>query len=425
MNPSQVGLLPSWQIAAEDIEKKTVKTEEDVSSSAKTSLPFVPALEGLRGVAVLLTEYVHIGLDMDTIPLGTAGVAIFFVLSGYLITGVLMKLQVSKGYSVHRDGLADNCTQVTHKSTPRRLLRFYNDRSVRLYPALLFMVVGITVYRFYWTGGKPPAHTIKDAAVALTYNVDMRFLFLEGWKTSYFPNVWSLSVEEKFYVFWSLVLPTIIRMSDTWRSRTMTILILSSMGLNLVGYFENPWQDSLFISRYAAVPNIYKMLIGASLRLSPMPSILTRRWSSWFGLVATALPVVLAKCTTPINTTSWSFPPRNDLSFEIIWEIWPTLTGAMIMCGCIQHGNWLLECRPLRFIGRISYAWYLWQLPLLLVTAIADPWDHGYRGIATTCTALVMAMISTFCIEEPLRDKYHHWKTSGQVKLPDRDGRIA
>lgn len=79
-------------------DKRGSSSSMQSGATATAKHVFVPSLEGLRGVAVLCTEYVHIGLDLDTLPFGMAGVAIFFVLSGYLITGVLLKLQVSRNH---------------------------------------------------------------------------------------------------------------------------------------------------------------------------------------------------------------------------------------------------------------------------------------------------------------------------------------
>lgn len=259
-----------------------------------------------------------------------------------------------------------------------------------------------------------PGHTSQDMAVALTYMVDVRFLFLDAWKTSQFPNVWSLSVEEKFYVIWSLALPIIAAMSTTARKRTLAAMIAASLSLNFATYLWNPVRETVFLYRFAPFPHFYKMIIGAWLRMLPVPSFTRSRWASWIGLAAVPVPVLIAKTIKPIDTTTWTFPPRNDLSFEIFWELWPTLAGVLIICGSIEHGNWLLECHPLRFIGRVSYAFYLWQVPLLLVITGREPWEHGYNGITTTAFALVMAMISTFYVEEPLRERYMAWKKSKQ-----------
>lgn len=407
--PSSVPSSPYERLATSD------KMETDEEEEKKLAMPsrawqvieeiphFVPALEGARGLFVLMVQWTHIGTHWSQIYFAQGGVAVFFVLSGFLITGILLNLQKQFGRRF--------------KSRFAHLKQFYTDRFVRLYPALLFMIVATCFFRYYWSGTISEPETWPDIFAALFYVMDLRFAIV--WGPSFYHVTWSLGVEEKFYILWSLLLPFVAMLTMRGKFALLTTLFTISLGLHLTWYLVNPMWDSYLLGRFTPLCQFWKMILGASLRLLPTPQWFRTRKSAWYGLALLSLPWFLTYYGPHIDTTTWSFPPRNDLSAEMFWEVIASFAGVFIICGSLE-GNTFLELETMRFIGRISYAWYLWQLPLLRITGgIPDGWLHGYLGFTTTCFAFLCAVGSTLYIEEPLRMRYRKWKSSKEsARLP-------
>lgn len=286
------------------------------------------------------------------------------------------------------------------------MLRFYSDRSVRLYPALLLMVVVSLSYRL-WLLRELPEGTIADTAIVLTYFEDLHPVF----KTpiDFWGNTWSLAVEEQFYVFWSLLMPGIIRMNYRWRAIILLSLIFLSHANRSIAYFANIDTPKILFYPHGPISNWWKMLIGAGLRLVPLPKILTKRWLSWAGLLLLVWSHVFCALNLRINTTSCFWTARSYVDYKFLNEPVAAFASIAIVCGCCLHGNQLLEWAPLRFVGRVSYSFYLYQIPLLHA---GGKKPRGMSGLGYTFLAFMAACASTFLVEEPLRNRYKKWRES-------------
>lgn len=353
---------------------------------------FVPGWEGLRGLAVALVMVSHVVERKEM--LGTLGVEVFFVLSGFLITGVLIS-QIEKGEQSRQEA----ATTPSRKDALKKfsfLPRFYMDRFVRLTPALALMV-GI-VFKIASSLGAEPISLKKDALAAFFYTHNMYPLNPSDTRLMYpgmYLNTWSLAVEEQFYIFWSLLIPFVVPLSIKQRTMVMGALIF-------VGFYIRYYSGYAFLSenmygidyRYAYCANAWKMFIGCSARLLPIPTICTRKW---MGTVSTLGFFVLAYM--------WGFGLTNyDFRTSGAWlELFTALLVLLIVLGSI-NGNPILESKLFRFPGRISYSWYLWQFPLQALHG----WPVGNWG--PTGLAFMVATFTTFMIEEPIRNKYHAWK---------------
>ena len=154
-----------------------------------TALRFVPGLDGLRGVAVLAVMGFHAGLG--PVNGGLLGVDMFFVLSGFLVTSLL---------------LAEHARTGTIK-----LIAFWGRRARRLLPALLVLLIGIGAYARWVGGGVPPAQLRGDALFTLVYSANWHFIasgqdyFVRFGALSPLLHTWSLAVEEQFYLVWPLI----------------------------------------------------------------------------------------------------------------------------------------------------------------------------------------------------------------------------
>lgn len=363
---------------------------------------FVPGWEGLRGIAVALVMVSHVVEKKEM--LGILGVEVFFVLSGFLITGVLMS-QVEKQDKAQQA----STSAASQKISLRRfsfLPRFYMDRFVRLTPALALMV-GIVAKIALRLGASPPA-VKSDALAAFFYMHNMFPLSPQDSRLMYpglYLNTWSLAVEEQFYIFWSLLIPFVIPLSLKKRALVMSFLIF-------VGFYIRHFSGWNFLGekmygidyRYAYCANAWKMFIGCSARLLPIPEIFTRKW---VGTISTLGFFFL--------TYMWGYGLTNfDFRTTGVWlELFTALLVLMIVLGSI-NGNPILESKLFRFPGRISYSWYLWQFPLQALHG----WPVGNWG--PTGLAFTVATFTTFMIEEPIRNKYHAWKTSSIKKEEDK-----
>ncbi|TKY88442.1 hypothetical protein EX895_002794 [Sporisorium graminicola] len=370
---------------------------------------FVPGWEGLRGLAVSLVMVSHVVPQKEM--LGTLGVGVFFVLSGFLITGVLMS-QIEKQEQAQQDSAPAASASATQKISLQRfsfLPRFYMDRFVRLTPALALMV-GL-VAKIGLRLGVPAAVLKADALSAFFYVHNMYPLQPEDNRLMYpglYLNTWSLAVEEQFYIFWSLLIPFIMPLSLKRRALVMGFLVL-------VGFYIRDYSGYAFLSdnmygidyRYAYSANAWKMFIGCSARLLPVPEICTRKW---VGTVSTLGFFVLAYMWG-YGLAAAGFDFRTSGSWL---ELFTSLHVLLILLGSI-NGNPILESKLFRFPGRISYSWYLWQFPLQAL--------HGWpvNNWGPTGLAFMVSTFTTFMIEEPIRNKYHAWKNHKAATQSEED----
>jgi peptidoglycan/LPS O-acetylase OafA/YrhL len=303
-------------------------------------------IEGLRAVAVLLVVLAHAGVP--GLAGGFVGVDVFFVISGFLITGLLRR---------------------EHGATGRiRLTRFYARRAVRLLP--LATLVTVATLAGAWCLGPPVRFTTwaGDALTAATYTMNVR---LDTGGTDYFgdpspspfQHFWSLAVEEQFYLLWPLLVA---------RGRFGPVLMVAVT----LGSFA--W--SLHTTSYfGTAGRAWELGAGALLAL-----VATRRrpWLGWVGLAFVGAAAASFDETTRFPGTAAVLPVLGAV--------------AVIAAG----GNRLLATAPMRWLGRMSYGWYLWHWPLLLL-APAGP----AARIVVAATALGLAVVSHHLLENPVR---HH-----------------
>jgi peptidoglycan/LPS O-acetylase OafA/YrhL len=270
------------------------------------------------------------------------------------------------------------------------------DRFVRLTPALALMV-GI-VYKIGIHNGIPAAVLRSDALAAFFYVHNIYPIMPQEPRLMYpgmYLNTWSLAVEEQFYIFWSLVIPFVVPLSFRSRAVVMGLLVF-------VGFYIRYYSGWNFLGekmygidyRYAYSANAWKMFIGCSARLFPIPELVTRRW---VGTVSTMFFFFLAYM--------WGYGlTAFDFRTSGVWlELFTALTVLLVVLGSI-NGNPILESQLFRFPGRISYSWYLWQFPLQALHG----WPIGNWG--PTGLAFMVSTFTTFMIEEPIRNRYHAWK---------------
>src|ERR1700730_15385771 len=200
---------------------------------------YLPALDGLRAIAVMLVFLFHTGHAAG----GWVGVDIFFVLSGYLITSILLTEH-------ERTGVIN-------------LLRFYGRRACRLLPALI-IVIGVAVVIAFCLQNKVRDIEI-DAVAALFYVLDYRYaLMVNLTHATDLAHLWSLSIEEQFYFLWPLTLIILLETGTRRMAFRMTLILILVVAARRVFIFANR-ADPSFRIYFAFDTRVDELLIGCSL----------------------------------------------------------------------------------------------------------------------------------------------------------------
>jgi peptidoglycan/LPS O-acetylase OafA/YrhL len=336
-------------------------------------------LEGLRAVAVVLVLLYHARIPGFTG--GYVGVDVFFVLSGFLITGILLRERGTTG----------------RISLPN----FYARRARRILPASALVLVVTVVAAALFMPPLTLPDTTKDAAAAALYVSNMRFGLQAtdylGSQMAPSPilHYWSLGVEEQFYVFWpALVLLVCSRGGSVARRIGITAVVVSVLSFALSLWMTNanaPW------AFFSLPTRAWELGIGAVLAVSGswLARVPARPAAAlgWMGLAAVALSGVVLGDSTPFPGTA---------------ALLPTLGSALVIVAGVRPSRLaparLLSTAVPRFLGRISYSLYLWHWPLLVIPAAAlgAPLRLPER-VALAGAAIVLAAASQHWVEEPLR----------------------
>ncbi|GAA3532568.1 SGNH hydrolase domain-containing protein [Aeromicrobium panaciterrae] len=343
-------------------------------------------IQGLRAVAVLVVVAYHAGVPF--MSGGFVGVDLFFVLSGFLITGLLV--------AEHRG----NGTV--------RLREFWARRARRLLPAsaLVLVATALAVHHFIDPVTRKPIG--DDILFASGFAANWRFAWQQ---TDYLAgdrdpspvlHFWSLGVEEQFYVVWPLLILVIGYLAHRFVRDRFTVVLTAvfsivtvasfilgvalSEGHRPYAFFSTPsraWQLAVGALLALAVP-----LLG---RLRPTTRILL----GFTGLALMGISVVLLK--------------ESGQLFGLTYPSWLALAptaGAALLIGAGTGGaTWLtraLSWRPLTYIGDRSYSWYLWHWPVLVIGQVRFGDDAPVRLGLVLCSLLLTILTFRF-VEQPLR----------------------
>ncbi len=324
-----------------------------------TGREYWPGLDGLRGVAILLVVIAHTGFFLSPLG-GQVGVTLFFVLSGFLITSILItELNKSAGIS---------------------LKAFYKRRAVRLLPALLlFLLLGSFLIDMLLPAFRP----LVAAMPALFYFAN--YAHIAGYPIPPNEHLWSLSVEEHFYLVW----PFILSLGRSIpRSRTLlswaAALLIVRLG---VGLFSPRW------AYHGSVTNSYALVVGCALGAAHAEGI-KFRFPKYFAMGSVFLMTLIA---------AWRVPSAEVLLDRAVW-VPPiaTVLGAVAIWTLIKQPSSVLESRWLRYVGTISYGWYLWHAPFLFLSATNDTLTKRLLVAAGT---FLIAAASWHFLESPILRK--------------------
>jgi peptidoglycan/LPS O-acetylase OafA/YrhL len=319
-------------------------------------------IDGLRAVAVSAVVLYHAGVMPRG---GYIGVDVFFVISGYLITALLLKEHV-------RSGRID-------------LIAFYARRVRRILPAAFTVIVTTLGLSYFFLSPSATALAAHSAAAASVFVANIYFQLTTGGYFDPSPDgmpllhLWSLSVEEQFYVLWPALLIVLLR----YRVR----LVPALAGLALASFALCEWLMSFAPTAafFETPARFWELAVGGLVAVMPK-----RSWPGWTTWAA--LAITLAACFLPID----HFPGYGAL---------PAVAGAAFLLAAIHGGatNVVLTSRPLVGIGLVSYSLYLWHWPLLVLYRVSNP--DGTTGIRLLLCgmAVLLAIASYRYIETPFR----------------------
>ncbi len=344
-----------------------------------------PAIDGLRAIAILLVVLFHAGFPQ--FAGGYVGVDVFFVLSGFLITGLLAR-------EVQATGRID-------------ILDFYARRVRRLLPALVVVLLATLVAgRLLLSPISEQSDLAISAIAAVTFCANLLFWYTQS---SYFAglseeipllHLWTLSVEEQFYVVWPLIMIAAAAMVRD-RARKLTFvrngLIVLSIASFAAAFFvmQTRPTTAFYMMHYRA----WEFGIGALLALAPLQRYAQSGLGNRGGLFAWAGIGGMLTAGVMLNSASL-FPGPGALL--------PVLASAAAIAGVIiapaSLPSRLLASAPMVTLGKLSYSWYLWHWPLF---AIARAHGMGELPlVVSTPLALVALALSALTyryVEEPIR----------------------
>jgi len=354
-------------------------SSENESGTAPEDRFFRPDIEGLRAVAVTLVVIAHVGVMVG----GVLGVDVFFVISGFVITGVLLRARDSTG-TIY-------------------FMTFYGRRARRILPAAVLVIIASLVAErlIVGVGG---AHVVASearwaAVFAANFNTrSVTDVFLI--RPEPLQPYWSLAVEEQFYLVYPLCFFAVAMIGRRWT-------FLMKLGV--------------FLTAVVAISFIWSVVSSPSFTFTAYVSPFTRAWELACGAllaVATGTLKKLPKRVAAIMTwvgiagiVAMSFVLRLDVSYPFAVLVLPVAATSLVIAGGTSvpraGSEILLKLAPFKWVGRWSYSLYLWHYAVLII-GLQALHQSKLRSSLTTNFLLVMialplAVGTYFAVEQPIR----------------------
>lgn len=333
-------------------------------------------IDGLRAIAVLAVLFFH--TEVPGFSGGFVGVDIFFVISGYLITSIILKEIEAGSFSI---------------------ARFYERRIRRIFPALFPAITFVLFTGAYIFD----AMSFKDLGQSITATTLFSSNILFWHESGYFESAsmkkpllhtWSLAVEEQFYIFFPLFLSLISKYFKSRYLIWMIAIFLLSLASSIIGLHFYP--SATF---YLVLTRTWELMAGSILALGVLPD-LTKNWQK---NLLTLTGFLLISFSIVAYTEATPFPGAAAIP--------PVLGSALIIYSgrkgvSLSFFQQILAARPLVFIGLISYSLYLWHWPLVAFWKFLKltSWNR-FDSAAIICSSIILATLSWMFVEQPFRDR--------------------
>ena len=346
---------------------------------------YLPALDGLRAIAVAAVVAYHLG--SDAVPGGLLGVGIFFTLSGFLITGILRS-------TVERTGELD-------------LRQFWLRRARRLLPAVILVLVVVLAVTALSNPGEMAVRGAETVAA---------LFYVSNWTTiglgvSYFArfngpgpldHLWSLAVEEQFYVFWPLMVWGLIALfRKRWDRAALVTLGLAVVSFVAMWLIATPGFDNT--RAYEGTDTrAGGLLVGAALAMLLRPAKLSAKLPMRGRVVLDSAGVIalIAIALLLTQTDEYSmFLYRGGILLL-------SLATALLIAVSTHPASLIgkaIGVLPLRWIGERSYGIYLWHLPVIVFLPESVLEDSPWRSVLLCVIIVALAALSWSLVEDPIR----------------------
>jgi peptidoglycan/LPS O-acetylase OafA/YrhL len=342
---------------------------------------FRPDVEGLRALAILLVVLYH--ADVPGVRGGYVGVDVFFVISGFLITGLLVN-------EASRSGRVS-------------ILRFYARRARRILPAATVVIILTVLASYHYLGFLVGNQVAVDGKWATVFLANIHFGSLG---TNYFSaeappsplqHMWSLSVEEQFYAVWPLL---VLLVTVAARRFSLRLCLGAVLGAIIVASFTwsiiETGQNATW-AYFSPLTRGWELAAGGLVAVAaPLVGRIPRTVALLMGVIGLAGVIVSGTTYSPQTTY-----PGAAVALPVLG------TALVIMAGSAVAGTGvelLLRLRPLQWLGARSYSLYLWHWPFLVIAMehVGHPLSVG-QNLLWVLAALGASMISYRLIENPIR----------------------
>lgn len=356
-----------------------------------------PQLDGLRTLAVFLVFLHHWNLHDS--GLGIIGVQLFFVISGFLITGILLDL---------RDSVDASQLTVAHS-----LRQFYARRFLRIFPLYYAcLILFVVLDRF----------EIRETAPwYFLYASNIRF-FLLGTFEGPLSHFWTLAVEEQFYLVWPFLVLLIPR--KMIKPLLWALIFLAPLTRIVIWLTVS----DQFASTHTLLPANFDTLglgaLGACWRSEGFQDTIARRVGIW--LVPLCLAEILVSRLTDPSRLLFTMVDSTAVAIVSLWVVLGAVSGYRGFVG------FLLSNRPVRYLGQLSYGLYVWHMfaPAFLrnvLTAVNLPaeWNGGLIGfILLLAITIAVSSASWFLLEEPCNRLKRHFSYSAKPSSQPDPARV-
>ncbi|WP_158896185.1 acyltransferase family protein [Amycolatopsis anabasis] len=339
-----------------------------------------PELQGLRALAVLLVVVYHVWLGRIS-----GGVDVFFLISGFLITGQLVR--------------ASTRGRIAFRPLWGRMIK-------RLFPAALTVLAAVIAISVLVLPENRWFQTIKEVVASALYVENWRLAadsvdyFTQHDSASVAQHFWSLSIQGQFYLVWPLLVALVALAARLTRQSLRPMLSITLLVLFTASLTYSVWLTAANqpLAYFHSLTRVWEFALGGLLVLA-IDAVTVSRWLrivlGWAGIAA------LISCGLVLQVGQ---------VFPGYLALWPTLAAALVITagatGSRLGADRLLASRPLVYLGNLSYALYLWHWPVLIFYLVArDRATVGLRGGAIIIAASLLLAAATYhLVEKPARD---------------------
>lgn len=349
---------------------------------------YIPGIDGIRTIAVLSVMVFHFGLPVHG---GFIGVDIFFVISGFLITSLLIRDYFDNGHI--------------------SLARFWVRRMRRLIPGMAVMVIAVVIAAIFLSSLTVRLNLRGDLISTLAYFANWHFInnssyFASDGTVSPLLHMWSLAVEEQFYILWPLFIALIFQAMKRrvnglfW----ISLCVVAGSALSMAALWVNQATERAYMGTDTRV---FQLAMGAALATFITLKTKCVGSPSVRSIFATGGLVILVICFFALGNESgpinfYAHGGAFVVGLATVGLLWATASGSHLLTPVLSN-------TPMTYLGRLSYGMYLWHWPLFIFGVVLLP--SGYplaelvNAIVLSVLTIILAGLSYHFIELPLRTR--------------------